>query len=147
MRVRSVVLFSLLLCPAAAAAQGAEPPTAQQDEYVYQPGGRRDPFLNLLGTGVTPPATPVRRGDGTAGLLINEIAVRGVMQSGGAIIAMVQGPDGKHHIIRAGDKLVDGSVKAVTLQGLVLIQNVSDPLSKEKRREVRKPLNSAEESQ
>ena len=61
----------------------------------YQAGGRRDPFLNLLGTRHRAARAPAKRGDGLAGLIVNEIAIRGVMQSGPALIAMIQGPDGK----------------------------------------------------
>jgi Tfp pilus assembly protein PilP len=141
MRTRffAAVLFAL----AAASTVEAAIQQAPTDSYVYQPAGRRDPFLNLLGTGVTPPV-PSKRGEGVAGLMVNEIAVRGVMQSGAALIAMIQGPDGRHHIIRPGDKFMDGAVKAITLQGLVIVQDVNDPLSLEKRREVRKLLKSAE---
>ena len=41
---------------------------------------------------------------------------------------------------------MDGAVKAITLQGLVIVQDVNDPLSLEKQREVRKLLKSAEEA-
>jgi hypothetical protein len=75
--------------------------------------------------------------------MVNEISIRGVMQSGKTYLAMIQGPDGKSHTIRPGDKFLDGAVKAITLQGLVIIQDVNDPLSLEKRREVRKLLKSA----
>ena len=123
--------------------QAAAPPPV--DAYVYQPLGRRDPFLSLLGAGSEPKA-PGKRGDGPAGILVSEIAVRGVLESGGTMVAMVQGPDGKNHIIHAGDKFMDGTVKSITRQGLIIVQDVNDPLSLEKRREVRKLLRSAEEA-
>jgi Tfp pilus assembly protein PilP len=125
--------------------QAAAPPPPPDDAYVYQPLGRRDPFLTLLGAGSEPKA-PGKRGDGPAGILVSEIAVRGVLESGGTMVAMVQGPDGKNHIIHAGDKFMDGTVKSITRQGLIIVQDVNDPLSLEKRREVRKLLRSAEEA-
>lgn len=131
--------------PAQAAATTAAP--TPNDAYIYQPLGRRDPFLSLLGAGASSePKAPGKRGDGPAGILVNEIAVRGVMESGGTLIAMVQGPDGKSHIIHTGDKFMDGTVKSITRQGLIIVQDVNDPLSLEKRREVRKLLRSAEEA-
>ena len=128
-----------------AAPAATPPPPAPNDAYVYQPLGRRDPFLSLLGAG-TEPKAPGKRGDGPAGILVSEIAVRGVLESGGTMVAMVQGPDGKNHIIHAGDKFMDGTVKSITRQGLIIVQDVNDPLSLEKRREVRKLLRSAEEA-
>jgi Tfp pilus assembly protein PilP len=73
--------------------------------------------------------------------------VRGVMQSRGGFYAMVQGPDGKTYMIRAKDKLLDGTVKAVNAEGLVIVQEVNDPLSLVKEREITKKLRSLEAKQ
>ena len=59
---------------------------------------------------------------------------------------MVQAPDSKTYIMRSGDKLMDGTIKAVTTQGLVIVQEINDPLSIEKQREVRKLLRSLEDA-
>lgn len=112
------------------------------ENYTYDPAGRRDPFLNLLGTGSQPIVS--RRGEGLAGLSVNELSVRGVMQSKGQFIGMVQGPDGKTYMARAGDKLLDGTVRAVNAEGLIIVQDVSDPLSLVRQREVSKKLRSLE---
>jgi Tfp pilus assembly protein PilP len=77
-------------------------------------------------------------------MAINDIAVRGILQSRGALVAMVQGPDNKTYIVHQGDKLLDGAIKSITPLGLVFIQDVSDPLSLVKQREVSKPLRSLE---
>jgi hypothetical protein len=45
-----------------------------------------------------------------------------------------------------GDKLADGVIKAVTLQGLVIVQEVNDPLSLVKQREVTRRLRSLEDA-
>jgi hypothetical protein len=120
------------------------PPAGAQpaENYTYDPSGRRDPFLTLLGTGAKP-ITSVR-GEGAAGLSVNEISVRGVFQTRGAFIAMVQGPDNKTYMIHQGDKLLDGLVRAVNAEGLVIVQEVNDPLSLVKQREVSKKLRSLE---
>jgi len=115
------------------------------ENYVYQAGGRRDPFTSLIGNGPEPRAV-LQRGEGVAGMLVNELSVRGIMQSRGAFLAMVQGPDKKTYVVHAGDKLMDGTVKSVNAQGLVIVQNVNDPLSIEKQREVRKLLRSLEDA-
>ena len=127
--------------PAPATAEAAPPPP--QESYTYQPDGRRDPFLNLIGTG-SDPSTAGKRGEGPSGMMVAEISVRGIMQSRGALVAMIAGPDHKTYIVHQGDKLLDGSIKTITPLGLVFIQEVNDPLSLVKQREVSKLLRATE---
>ena len=127
----------------AGAAPGGQAPDTATAGYTYDPAGRRDPFLNLMG--VVGDTHTGRRADGLAGLTVAEVSVRGVVESRRGVVAMVEGPDKKTLIVHAGDKLVDGTVKAVTPQGLVIVQDVSDPLSLVKQREVRKLLRSLED--
>ena len=115
------------------------------EDYSYRPDGRRDPFASLVGSG-TDTRGAGKKGEGPAGFMVGEISVRGVMQSRGGLVAMVQGPDEKTYLIHQGDKLADGVVKNVTPQGLVVVQNISDPLSVQKHREVRKLLRSLEDA-
>jgi len=133
----------------AAAAPAAQPPAAAtpppQETYTYRSEGRRDPFLNLVGTGTETKVTS-RKGEGPTGLTVAEITVRGIMQSRGALVAMIQGPDTKTYIVHQGDKLLDGTIKTITPQGLVVVQEVNDPLSLIKQREVRKLLRSLEDA-
>jgi Tfp pilus assembly protein PilP len=131
--------------PATAPAAPAPAAPPAQEAYTYKADGRRDPFLNLLGTGTENKLTS-RKGEGPAGMTVGEISVRGVMQSRGALIAMIQGPDNRTYVVHQGDKLLDGTVKSVTPQGLVIVQEVNDPLSLIKTREVRKMLRSLEDA-
>ena len=80
------------------------------------------------------------------GLTVGEISVRGVMQSRGSLVAMIQGPDNKTYLVHQGDKLLDGAIKTITPQGLIVIQEVNDPLSLVKQREIRKLLRSLEDA-
>ena len=127
--------------PAAPAVADATPP----DAYVYDPAGRRDPFVSVLGSGQETRVVS-RHGEGPSGIAVADVSVRGVLQSKGALVAMVQGPDNKTYLIHPGDKLLDGLIKAVTPQGLVIMQEVNDPLSTAKQREVRKLLRSLEDA-
>jgi len=127
-----------------AAAPAPQTPQPPAETYVYQAAGRRDPFLSPFGTGSEARQTS-RRGDGPAGMALAEISVRGILQSRGTLVAMVQGPDNKTYIIHQGDKLLDGTIKSVTAQGLIVIQEVNDPLSLVKQREVRKLLRTLED--
>jgi type IV pilus assembly protein PilP len=120
------------------------PPPSPADGYSYDPAGRRDPFLNLLGAGTSPRTGAP--GEGPAGMLVAEISVRGVMQTRGELVAAIQGPDNRTYLVRAGDQLADGVIKALTPEGLIIIQDVNDPLSVVKQREVQKRLPSLDET-
>ncbi len=125
----------------------APPPPRPPDNYSYQPDGRRDPFTSAIGIGAPTDTRPgSRRGDGVAGIAVAELTVRGVVQSRNQITAMIEGADKKTYVVHAGDKLADGVIKAVTLQGLVIVQEVNDPLSLVKQREVTKRLRSLEDA-
>jgi hypothetical protein len=123
----------------------APPPPAAQGTtggaaYSYDPNGRRDPFVSLTARGGDVPFTGSRPA-GAAGLLVNEVTVKGLLKSPkGGLIALVQAPDGKTFILHSGDKVLDGTVKAVTQDAIVFSQDVSDPLSLVKQREVRKSI-------
>jgi Tfp pilus assembly protein PilP len=133
--------------PAAGQAQPAgqpQPPKAAGEGYTYEPDNRRDPFISLVGTGIE--TTVVKKGEGPAGMLVSEISVRGIMQSKGAYVAMVEGPDKKTYVVHSGDRLADGTIKSIIPTGLVITQEVNDPLSLVKQREVRKLLRSLEDA-
>jgi Tfp pilus assembly protein PilP len=135
----------------AAVAHGAKPPATPGEPvegpvaYSYEGQGRRDPFTNLLNTGAVDPRTTTR-GEGAAGLMVNEIVVRAVVEGRAKTVALIQGPDGRSYNIHPGDKLMDGTVTSITPQGLVIMQVVNDPLSTAKQREVRKLSRSLEEA-
>jgi Tfp pilus assembly protein PilP len=125
----------------------AKPAPSPEEPFAYESGGRRDPFVNLLGTGSEPRVASRRGGgDGAAGMTVAEITVSGIVQSRGLLVAMVQGPDRKTYLVHQGDKFLDGTVKTVTPQGLIVMQEVNDPLSLVKQREIRKQLRSLEDA-
>ena len=135
--------------PAPQPAQTAKPPAGQAPApppppaYTYEPEGRRDPFVSLLARG-SDPTSAASRPPGLPGLLINEVIVKGIVRDRSGFIAMVQGPDTKTFIVRSGDKLMDGTVKSITADTVVFSQDVNDPLSLVKQREVRKAVRPAE---
>jgi type IV pilus assembly protein PilP len=132
--------------PAAATPPAAQAPAAAPAEvYSYNPEGRRDPFVSLLQRGTELNVSRENRPDGSGGVMIGEITVRGIVKNRNAYVAMVQGPDNKTYIIHTGDKMLDGAVKAITGDAVVFAQDVNDPLSLVKQREVRKTLRVPEE--
>ena len=145
--------------PSPAGATGAAPATAPANApaaastaleprgYTYDPQGRRDPFVSLLrrGSDVSRSAGGTRA-NGLAGLETSEVTLKGTIASQGTYVGILQGSDNKTYIVRAGDKLLDGTIRAINPESMVIAQQVSDPLSLEKQREVRKVLRQTEEA-
>lgn len=132
--------------PAAAPESVEKPgPEPAPPAYVYKVDGRRDPFVSLVGRGSDPKASATRAA-GLPGMLINEVNLKGIMKERAGFIAMLQGPDKKTYVVRPGQRLLDGSVKSITADAVVFAQDVNDPLSLVKQREVRKALRSGEEN-
>jgi hypothetical protein len=121
----------------------SQPPSGT-GSYEYDRDGRRDPFLDLL-AGISASGLPAESVDGVGGLLTMELSVRGVLLSEGAYVAMVQAPNNRTYTVRNGDTLLDGQIKSVTAEGLVILQDVTDPLSLVKQREVYRRLRSLED--
>jgi Tfp pilus assembly protein PilP len=159
-RIALIVVASLLVGSANAGAQQAAPknppvapvvptgppPPAPPPNYQYEPEGRRDPFMSLFNRGdARGQQKSVKRAEGVAGLMTGELVVRGIIQTRGTWVAMVAAPDGKVYSVRAGDRIGDGVIRNVTPQAVVILQEVNDPLSLEKQREVRKLLRGGEE--
>lgn len=126
----------------APAAQGAKP--MSPGGYTYAPEGRRDPFVSLTQRGGDPRTNTANRPPGLPGLLIGEVTVKGILKDPSGYIAMIEAPDKKTYIVRNGQKLMDGSIKSITADSVVFSQDVSDPLSLVKQREVRKGVRSTD---
>jgi type IV pilus assembly protein PilP len=129
--------------PAAAAGQPPSKPAEAGAPFTYNPEGRRDPFVSLIGKGNDPKNTGGRP-PGVPGLLINEVSVKGIVRNSAGFVAMIQGPDNKTYVVKAGDRLMDGTVKSIVQDAVVFSQDVNDPLSLVKQKEIRKNLRSAE---
>jgi Tfp pilus assembly protein PilP len=141
----------------AEATDTARPPLDVELEtggFSYNSMGRRDPFVSLQQP-VSPDRGPKTRKPGMEGFLIQEIALKGIVRTkGGGIgvaqqpgyIALFLGADGKSYPVRVGQRLYDGEIVGVDATSVTFRQEVTDPLSPVKTREVRKSLNALEEA-
>lgn len=129
-------------------ADAAKSPALEAHGFTYNPEGRRDPFVNLVrrGTGVDLKAAAGSRPSGLKGLAASEVTLKGTMASQGAYVGILQGSDARTYVVRPGQQLFDGTVRSITADSLVILQQVNDPLSKETQREVRKVLRQTEEA-
>jgi Tfp pilus assembly protein PilP len=129
----------------AAVAKTVVPPLEPQG-YTYAPGGRRDPFVSLTHRGADAERNVGPRAAGLAGLGTAEITLKGIVDSRDGFVAIVKGADNKTYIVRSGEKLLDGSIRTITADAMIVLQQVNDPLSSQKQREVRKMLRQTEEA-
>jgi type IV pilus assembly protein PilP len=123
-------------------------PALEPQGYDYNPAGRRDPFISLIRrttavSGVSAHSRPT----GIAGLSSDEITMRGVVKGRDGWKAIVKGADNRTYTVKAGEQLYDGTVRAVTADAMFILQDVNDPLSTQKKREVKKLLRPEQEAQ
>lgn len=112
--------------------------------YTYNPQGRRDPFVSLL-----KPVEGQARGirpKGMEGFLVQEVALKGIVKTPETYIAMLQGADGNSYFCKVGQRLFDGAIIAMDATSVTFRQEVTDPLSPVKVRELRKSLYPSEEA-
>ena len=83
---------------------------------------------------------------GLPGMLINEVSLKGIMRERAGFIAMVQGPDKKTYAVRRASACWTAASSRSRQDAVVFSQDVNDPLSLVKQREVRKTLRSSEEN-
>lgn len=94
-------------------------------DYVYNPSGRRDPFIDLL---VGEKREKTSGVSGEQALLIGELELVGIAcDEAGQCWATLTGPDGMPYFLKKGDRLFDGYVLSIDSNKVVL------------RRELRRP--------
>jgi hypothetical protein len=166
---RSFLAVALLLAAIASFAQPPpeSPPAVEADKavveqdlepapggYTYNPQGRRDPFVSLVKP-VGPGGAKGPRPAGIPGFLIQEVALKGVVKTAGGglgpaasagYIAILQGTDGKSYFVTVGQRLFDGVIVAIDASSVSFRQEVTDPLSPVRTRDVRKTLYPSEEA-
>ncbi|HJS74715.1 MAG TPA: hypothetical protein VJ921_10535 [Vicinamibacteria bacterium] len=137
-----------------AAPEGETPPEAGEpvpegieitegSGFRYEARGRRDPFVSLaLGVNVLPPDV---RPPGLAGMLIQEVSLRGIVKTVDGYIAMIQGTDNKSYFAKDGERLYDGNIQSIDDARVVFRQEINDPLRIEKFQTVEKTLHPVEE--
>jgi len=124
---------------AAAPAANAEAsaPAAAPKPKADAEAGKRDPFLPLVNEKKTggPPLPP-----GKAGLVIATVRVDGTVRSPNGMLAVVTNPDERTYFIREGDRLYDGDVEKIGMDGVTFKENSKDAFGKPVERMVTKRI-------
>ena len=111
--------------------------------YAYTAQGRRDPFVSLLRP--VSESGPGKRRPGMEGFLIQEVALKGIVKDPKGYTAMLLGTDGKSYFVKVGQRLFDGVITAIDASTVTFRQEVTDPLSSVRSRDVKKTLYPSEE--
>jgi Tfp pilus assembly protein PilP len=98
--------------------------------------GKRDPFAPLIND----KKDSVHLPPGKAGLVIATVRVDGAVRSGTTMIAMVSNPEQSVYFIREGDRLYDGDVEKIGLDGVTFRENSKDAFGKPVERIVTKRI-------
>jgi Tfp pilus assembly protein PilP len=115
----------------------AAPDAAAAAKPVIAESGKRDPFAPLVNEHKTggPPLPP-----GKAGLVVATVHVDGTVSSPNGMLAVVSNPDQRVYFLREGDKLYDGDVEKIGLDGVTFKENAKDAFGKQVERTVTKRI-------
>ena len=78
----------------------------------------RDPFAPLVERSAEPPRG-TERARGLRGLRLGEVKVVGIVITTDARLAVLEAPDGRTYVVRANDRLADGTVQEVAGDGVL----------------------------
>lgn len=108
--------------------------------FVYQSGGRRDPFRSLLLLRQRELAVPAERPAGLAGFLVNEVTVKAVARYQGRWHAMLVGLNRRSYFTAVGTQLYDGRIIEINAGEVIFEQEVEDMLGARSTRRLVKRL-------
>ncbi len=91
---------------------------------------RRDPFLTLVRTDASGSAVPQKLPPGKAGLMISTLRLDGTVRAPNGMIAVVTNPQQRTYFLRQGDRLYDGRVEQITMEGVTFKEEGKDPFGK-----------------
>jgi len=94
---------------------------SNQEVYVYNPAGRRDPFAPII-VRATAPGPKLTDRPPLERYNVYEFKLTGIIWGGFGYNAMVEGPDGKGYFVRPGTAigLNRGTVKKITQDTMVV---------------------------
>ena len=101
---------------------------------------RRDPFESLVGRQQAADALAKNLPPGKAGLQITTLRLDGIVRAPNGMIAVVANPQQRTYFLREGDKLYDGTVEKISMEGVTFHEEGKDAFGKPVERQVSKRL-------
>lgn len=93
------------------------PETQEEVHPAYDPGGRRDPFRDLLAGRDIKEKSLV---GGVPQMSIDDVYLIGIVEAKGIYTAIINGPQGFPYFIKVGQKFADGFVLSIRESQVVL---------------------------
>ena len=115
---------------------GAAPEAAESE--VKQ--ARRDPFESLIGRQTKAPANLP---PGKLGLQVSTLRLDGIVRAPNGMIAVVSNPQARTYFLREGDRLYDGSVEKISMDGVSFHEEGKDAFGKPVEHQVNKRIYSS----
>ncbi len=91
---------------------------------------RRDPFQPLISKEQTGALIPTRLPPGKAGLVVSTLRVDGCVRAPNGMLAVVTNPQQRTYFLREGDRLYDGRVEQINMEGVSFKEEGKDPFGK-----------------
>ena len=77
---------------------------------------------------------------GIAGLQVSTLRLDGIVKSGNGMIAVVTNPQARTYFLREGDRLYDGAVDKISMDGVTFREEGKDAFGKPIERQVNKRI-------
>jgi hypothetical protein len=113
-------------------------PAATESEVKQ---ARRDPFESLLGRQAN--KGPANLPPGKLGLQVSTLRLDGIVRAPNGMIAVVSNPQSRTYFLREGDRLYDGSVEKISMDGVSFHEEGKDAFGKPVERQVNKRIYSS----
>ncbi|HKV63034.1 MAG TPA: hypothetical protein VJO16_14045 [Candidatus Acidoferrum sp.] len=113
------------------------PPEAAESEVKQ---ARRDPFESLIGRQTK---APQNLPPGKLGLQVSTLRLDGIVRAPNGMIAVVSNPQARTYFLREGDRLYDGSVEKISMDGVSFHEEGKDAFGKPVEHQVNKRIYSS----
>jgi len=101
---------------------------------------RRDPFESLVGRQKAQAEAAKNLPPGKAGLQVSTLRLDGIVRASNGMIAVVTNPQARTYFLREGDKLFDGEVEKISMDGVSFHEEGKDAFGKPVERQVNKKI-------
>jgi Tfp pilus assembly protein PilP len=101
---------------------------------------RRDPFESLVSRQQSAANAAKNLPPGKAGLQVSTLRVDGIVKATNGMIAVVTNPQSRTYFLREGDRLYDGAVEKISMDGVTFHEEGKDAFGKPVERQVNKRI-------
>jgi len=116
---------------------GSAAPAAAESEIKQ---ARLDPFESLVSRQQNQANSQLKLPAGKAGLQVSTLRLDGIVKSPNGMIAVVSNPQARTYFLHEGDRLYDGTVEKISMDGVSFHEEGKDAFGKPMERQVNKRI-------